>query len=100
MDIRTVGPTLVLTGSFHGGGTADVRRALREQLEAPEHEIVVDLSAVHIVDVPALRVLAFASHDALRTGHHVTLRGCSPAVRRMLHLTRLMRFVQLEQAAA
>ena len=42
-------------------------------------------------------MLAFASHEAARTGHHVTLRGCGPAVRRMLHLSRLMRFVELER---
>jgi anti-anti-sigma factor len=100
MDILTDGPTLVLSGSFHGRSTADVRRALREQLEAPEHQIVVDLSAVDSVDVPALRVLAFASHEASRTGHQVTLRGCGPSVLRMLHLTRLMRFVDLEPVAA
>jgi anti-anti-sigma factor len=100
MDILTDGPTVVLSGSFHGRSTSEVRSALREQLEEPEHEIVVDLSAVDSVDVPALRVLAFASQQAARTGHQVTLRGCGPSVLRMLHLTRLMRFVALEQTAA
>lgn len=100
MDIVTEGPTLVLSGNFHGRSTSEVRSALQEQLAAPEHQIVVDLSDVYLVDVPALRVLAFASQEAGRTGHQVTLRGCGPAVRRMLHLTRLMRFVQLKQDAA
>ena len=100
MDILTDGPTLVLSGNFDGRSTSAVRTALREQLAAPEHEIFVDLTEVDSIDVPALRVLAFASHEAARTGHHVTLRGCGPAVRRMLHLTRLMRFVELEQIAA
>ena len=100
MDMHTDGPTLVLVGHFHGRSTDDVRSALRARLDGPEHEIVVDLTAVDSVDVPALRVLAFASHDALRTGHHVVLRGCGPAVLRMLHLTRLMRFVEVEQQAA
>ncbi len=100
MDIVTEGPTLVLSGNFNGRSTSEVRTALRLQLSTPEHEIVVDLTEVELVDVPALRVLAFASHEASRTGHHVTLRGCGPAVRRMLHLTRLMRFVELEQEAA
>ncbi len=100
MDIVTDGPTLVLSGNFHGRSTAAVRSALRQQLASPEHRIVVDLSAVGLVDVPALRVLAFASQEAGRSGHQVTLRGCGPAVRRMLHLTRLMRFVELEPSAA
>ncbi len=100
MDIVSDGPTLVLSGSFHGRSTSTVRSLLREQLDAPEHVIVVDLTDVDSVDVPALRVLAFASHEAARTGHQVTLRGCGPSVLRMLHLTRLMKFVDLEQSAA
>ena len=100
MDIVTDGPTLLLSGDFNGRSTSAVRSALHRQLATPEHEIVVDLTGVESVDVPALRVLAFASHAAARTGHHVTLRGCGPAVRRMLHLTRLIRFVELEQRVA
>jgi len=100
MDIVTDGPTLVLSGNFNGRSTHDVRSALRRQLATPERAIVVDLTGVELVDVPALRVLAFASHEAARTGHHVLLRGCGPAVRRMLHLTRLIRFVELERQQA
>jgi anti-anti-sigma factor len=100
MDMLTEGPTLVLSGDFDGRSTARVRHELHQRLAAPEHEIVVDLTAVQSVDVAALRVLAFASHEASRTGHAVRLRGAGPAVRRMLHLTRLMRFVELESAAA
>ena len=100
MDIVTDGPTLVLSGDFDGRSTFEVRSALHRRLAFPEHEIVVDLTGVDSVDVPALRVLAFASQQAARTGHIVRLRGCGPAVRRMLHLTRLIRFVELESSAA
>ena len=100
MDIQIDGPTLVLSGDFDARSTWEVRNALRDQLEGCERDVVVDLTGVDRVDVTALRVLAFASHDARHHGGHVTLRGCGPAVRRMLHLTRLMRFVELEQAAA
>ncbi|QZY30200.1 STAS domain-containing protein [Nocardioides coralli] len=100
MEMTTEGPTLVLSGDFDGRSTARVRQELHERLAAPEHEIVVDLSAVEAVDVSALRVLAFASHEAARTGHSVRLRGAGPTVRRMLHLTRLRRFVELEPSAA
>ncbi len=48
----------------------------------------------------ALKVLAVATRQAVREGHHLTLRGCCPAVRRMLHLSRLSRFVEVERAAA
>ena len=100
MDIRTDGPTLVLHGDFDGRSTFQVRTALSERLAAAEHEIVVDLSGVRSIDVPALRVLAYASHAASRTGHLVRLRGCGPQVVRMLLLTRLMRFVEVDRTAA
>ncbi|HYH34677.1 MAG TPA: STAS domain-containing protein [Nocardioides sp.] len=100
MDIRDDGATLVLCGSFDGRSTSEVRTALQARLEDAENEVVVDLSGVAWVDVPALRVLAYASHAASRTGHRVTLRGCPPHVLRMLHLTRLMRFVEVDREAA
>ena len=100
MDILADGPILVLCGDFDARSTFEVRTALRERLEESEHVIVVDLSGVDAVDLPALRVLAYASHSAPRTGHQVRLRGCGPHVLRMLHLSRLIRFVEVDRDAA
>jgi len=100
MDIVSDGPTLVLSGDFDVRSTWEVRNALREPLHGREQDVVVDLTEVTTLDVTAARVLAYASREAGRSGHHVTLRGCGPAVRRMLHLSRLMRFVDVERAAA
>ena len=100
MDILTDGPTLVLCGDFDARSTFEVRSALQQRLEESEHVIVVDLSGVEVVDLPALRVLAYASHFASRTGHQVRLRGCGPHVLRMLHLSRLIRFVEVDRDAA
>jgi anti-anti-sigma factor len=100
MDILTDGPTLVLCGDFDARSTSRVRSALNERLEESDYEVVVDLTHVASVDLPALRVLAYASHAAPRTGHHVTLRGCGPQVLRMLHLSRLIRFVEVDRDAA
>ena len=100
MDIVSDGPTLVLSGDFDVRSTWEVRNALREHLHGREQDVVVDLTDVTTLDVTAARVLAYASREAGRSGHHVTLRGCGPAVRRMLHLSRLMRFVDVERAAA
>ena len=99
MEIVTDGSTLVLSGDFDARSTWEVRNALREQL-GNERDVVVDLTDVSSIDVTATRVLAYASREASRSGNHVTLRGCGPAVRRMLHLSRLMRFVDVERAAA
>jgi anti-anti-sigma factor len=99
MDIVTDGPTLVLSGDFDVRSTWEVRNALYEQLHTHDH-VVVDLTEVEAIDVTALKVLAFATRQAVREGHHLTLRGCGPAVRRMLHISRLIRVVEIERAAA
>lgn len=100
MELVHDGTTLVLHGNFDARSTWAVRDALHEHFAGPEHEIVVDLSDVEVVDLTALRVLAFASRAASRTGHHVILRGCGPTVRRMLHMSRLIRLVEVEREAA
>ena len=104
MDIVTDGPVLVLSGDFDARSTWEVRNALRERLLGPGprdgRDVVVDLTDVTFIDATATRVLAYASREAALSGNHVTLRGCGPAVRRMLHLSRLMRFVDVERAAA
>ena len=100
MEIVTDGPTLVLSGDFDARSTWEVRNALYDRLHGHEQDVVVDLTNVTSIDVTATRVLAFASRQASRSGHHVTLRGCGPAVRRMLHLSHLMRFVDGEREAA
>lgn len=100
MDIATEGPTLVLSGDFDARSTWQVRTAIYEHLDGCDHDVVVDLTDVGVVDVTALKVLAVASRRAGQAGRHLTLRGCNGAVRRLLHMTRLMRLVELEREAA
>ena len=94
MEIVIDGPALVLTGDFDVRSTFRVRTALYDHL-ASYDEVVVDLTDVRSVDVTALKVLAVAS----REGQRVTLRGCNGAVRRMLHMTHLIRLVDVERQA-
>jgi anti-anti-sigma factor len=100
MDIVHDGQTLVLTGDFDVRSTMEVRSAIYEHLHGVEQDLVVDLTGVTTLDVTAARVLAYASLEAGRSGNHMRLRGCGPAVRRMLHVSRLARFVEVERAAA
>ncbi len=99
MEIITDGPTLLLSGDFDVRSTMEVRNALYDHLGGHDEDVVVDLTEVTTVDMTALRVLAVATREATRQGHHLTLRGCNPAVRRMLHLTRLIRVVEVERVA-
>lgn len=100
MDIINDGPTLVLAGEFDVRSTMEVRTALYEHLDGCDHDIVVDLSEVTSVDLTALRVLAAATRRAERSGRHLKLRGCGPAVRRLLHISHLIRVVEVERNAA
>lgn len=100
MEIYSDGSTLVLSGNFDARSTFQVRTAIYEHLEGRDEDVVIDLSGVEFVDVTALRVLAVATRQAGRSGHHLTLRGCNGAVRRLLHMTRLIRVVEVERVAA
>jgi anti-anti-sigma factor len=100
MEIVHDGPRLVLTGDFDVRSTMEVRSAIHERLLGSDQDLVVDLTGVTNVDLTALRVLAAATVSAERDGRHLFLRGAGPAVRRMLHLSRLARVVEIERVAA
>lgn len=99
MDIAIDGCALVLSGDFDVRSTWEVRTAIYEHLEGRDEDVVIDLTEVSSIDVTALRVLAVATRQAVRAGHHLTLRGCCPAVRRLLHISRLAHAVELERTA-
>ena len=99
-DITVDGPVLMLHGDFDVRSTWEVRAAIYELLEGLEEDIVIDLRDVDNVDVTALRVLAVATRQAWLTGHHLTVRNCGPTVRRMMHLARLARAIEVERTAA
>ena len=78
--------------------TGIVRDALYERIERTSGNVVVDLGDVEAVDATALRVLAAASKLMERDGRSLILRGCSPALRRILAFTGLRRVVTVERA--
>jgi anti-anti-sigma factor len=98
VDIMSDGPVLVLCGDLDVRSTMRVRTAVRELLSSYNH-VTIDLSGVGSADVTALKVLAAATVQAIRDGHHLTLREPSPAVRRMLHLSHLARVVEVTHTA-
>ena len=100
MDIISDGPILHLSGDFDVRSTWEVRTAIYEHLEGHDEDVVVDLTEVDTIDMTALKVLAVATRRASAGGHRLTLRGCGPAVRRLLHLSHLIRVVEVERASA
>ena len=100
MDVFTDGRTLVLSGDFDARSTMQVRTAIYELLEGHDEDVVVDLTDVDLIDMTALKVLAVATVEAGRHGHHLRLRGAGPAVRRLLAKSRLIRVVELERSVA
>lgn len=100
MDITTDGPVLMLHGDFDVRSTWEVRTAIYDHLEGLDEDIVVDLGDVENIDATALRVLAVATRQAWLNGHHLTVRNCGPSVRRMMHLTRLARAIEVERSVA
>lgn len=98
MQIIESGMTLHLVGDFDVRSTGSVREAIYAHLaESGGATLVVDLSDVEVVDVTALKVLAAATRRASRDGLHIRVRGCRPAVRRLLHISRLGRVLEFER---
>lgn len=98
MEISIDGPRLVLRGDLDGRSTQEVRAALYDRLGACDGDVVVDLTEVTAADVIGLRVLAAASRYADRRGRRIVLRGAGGGIRRLLHLSHLVRVVELERS--
>jgi len=92
---------LVVVGSrLDGSSVADVRDTLHAAIEKTSGDVVLDLEAVEWVDVTGLAVLVSAHRRLREEQRHLVLRGCRPAVRRALAVTRLNRILVLEPVAA
>lgn len=102
MKIAADGSTLTFIGHFDARSTFAARAAIYDHLEANLDtlgDVVIDLSEVEFIDLTAIRVLAVATRNAARQGQHLTLRGCTGPVLRLLHMSRLFNAVEVERVA-
>lgn len=96
MEQTTNGDTLELSGSLDVRCTAELRAVLYRLIEVNEGDVHVDIAHVDSVDMTTLKMFAVANRVAERRGHRVILRGGSPAVRRLLHLSHLRWMIPVE----
>ena len=100
-EIMTLGTTV--TDLVTLGSHLDVRSVeeFRTRLTAVQDsaigEVVVDMSAVEVIDLAGLGVLAAAHVRGERSGHRLVLRNCSKELRRLLAVTRLNRVLHVER---
>ena len=88
------GRVVALAGHLDVHGAADVRLALADAVEGGDGDLVVDLAALEAIDATGLGVLVGAHRRAGRTGRTLVLRDVTPAVGRVLFLTRLDRVLR------
>lgn len=88
------GRVVVLAGHLDVHGAADVRLALADAVASGDGDLVIDLAALEAIDATGLGVLVGAHRRAGRTGRTLVLRDVTPAVGRVLFLTRLDRVLR------
>jgi anti-anti-sigma factor len=99
MELGMDGRVLALKGPLDGRCTSEVRDAIYDNLSMHEG-LVIDLTDVQWIDATALRMLAVATRYAEREGQYLTLRGCSPHIRRVLRHSPLSALLELESGAS
>jgi anti-anti-sigma factor len=99
LEVRR-GCELALTGRLDVTTAADVRLALAAQVPQGQGELVLDLTALELVDTTGLGVLVGAHRRAGRAGRTLVLRDVPAPVGRLLFLTRLDRVLRTRRSSA
>ena len=98
METARASDAITLSGSLDCRCSAEVREALYQHIERhPDEDVIVDLTLVESIDVTALNMLAAAALRVERAGRKVILRGCSPALRRVLAFGSWRRLFRMER---
>lgn len=93
------GALLSLVGRLDVAAAADVRMALDAAVADGTDDLVLDLAELTALDATGLGVLVGGHRRAQRAGRLLVLRDVSPAVARLLFLTRLDKVLRTERTA-
>jgi anti-sigma B factor antagonist len=100
MATVSANPSLIKLGPhLDVRSVAAVRTTLTAVQDAADGDVVLDMSALEVIDAAGLGMLAAAHVRAERCGHRLILRGCSKELRRVLAVTRLNRVLRVERIA-
>lgn len=91
---------LHLSGTLDVHSAADVRARVHEAIDRGEGDFVLDVSGVDALDATGLGLLVAIHRRAGRRERRFILRGVTPAVHRVLVITRLNRILILQPVAA
>lgn len=98
--VAVPGRLLLLTGRLDVHTAADVRMALVDAVPEGGGDLVLDVSGLDSVDATGLGVLVGGHRRAQRAGRRLVLLDPTPAVARLLFLTRLDRVLHTTRTAA
>lgn len=90
---------LHLSGTLDVHSAADVRSRAHAAIDRGEGDFVLDVSGVDALDATGLGLLVAIHRRAGRRERRFILRGVTPAVHRVLVITRLHRILILEPVA-
>ena len=105
MSVLTAPPRSPSSGDVHcalparldGSTVADVRLTLHTALDSGPGDLVVDCSAVEVVDAVGLGVLVGLHRRAHAEGRRLVLADPQPRILRLLAVTKLHRVLHLER---
>ncbi len=98
MTVGSTAPDLVHIGThLDVRSVGEVRTLLIAAQESAKGDVVLDMSALEVIDAAGLGMLAAAHARGERTGHRLVLRNCPKELRRVLAVTRLNRVLHVER---
>lgn len=88
-----------LMGRLDVHAAADARLLLAQAVDDGDGELILDLARLEAVDATGLGVLVGAHRRAQRAGRTLVLEDVTPAVGRILFVTKLDRVLQTRRSA-